>query len=34
LGIEPDVMPGGHLVALAQPEQLAARLAAYANDAT
>jgi pimeloyl-ACP methyl ester carboxylesterase len=34
LGIEPDVMPGGHLVALAQPAELAARLAAYANDAT
>ena len=38
LGITPDVMPGGHLVALAQPAELAARLAAYAaayaNEAT
>jgi pimeloyl-ACP methyl ester carboxylesterase len=38
LGITPDVIPGGHLVALAQPAELAARLAAYAaadaNEAT
>jgi pimeloyl-ACP methyl ester carboxylesterase len=32
LGITPDVIPGGHLVALAQPAELAARLAAYAAD--
>ena len=31
LGITPDVMPGGHLVALARPAELAARLAAYAD---
>jgi pimeloyl-ACP methyl ester carboxylesterase len=29
LGITPDVMPGGHLVALSQPDELAARLDAY-----
>lgn len=34
LGITPDVIPGGHLVALARPGELAARLVAYANDAT
>ncbi len=34
LGITPDVIPGGHLVALARPAELAARLAAYADDAT
>lgn len=31
LGITPHVIPGGHLVALAQPAELAARLAAYAD---
>lgn len=30
LGITPDLMPGGHLVALSQPEELADRLVAYA----
>jgi pimeloyl-ACP methyl ester carboxylesterase len=30
LGIDVDEMPGGHLVALSQPEALAARLVAYA----
>jgi pimeloyl-ACP methyl ester carboxylesterase len=30
LGITPDEMPGGHLVALSQPRELAERLAAYA----
>jgi pimeloyl-ACP methyl ester carboxylesterase len=34
LGVTPDVIPGGHLVALARPGELAARLVAYANDAT
>ena len=29
LGIEPDEMPGGHLPALARPDDLAARLLAY-----
>ena len=29
LGISPDEMPGGHLVALSQPAELAARLTAY-----
>jgi pimeloyl-ACP methyl ester carboxylesterase len=29
LGITPDEMPGGHLVALSQPEELADRLHAY-----
>jgi pimeloyl-ACP methyl ester carboxylesterase len=29
LGVEPDVLPGGHLVALAQPRALADRLVAY-----
>ncbi len=29
LGIEPDEMPGGHLPALAHPDDLAARLLAY-----
>jgi pimeloyl-ACP methyl ester carboxylesterase len=33
LGISADEMPGGHLVALSQPEELAARLVAYAADA-
>jgi pimeloyl-ACP methyl ester carboxylesterase len=33
LGITPEVIPGGHLVALARPAELAARLAAYADDA-
>lgn len=32
LGVTPDVMPGGHLVALSQPAELATRLAAYARD--
>ena len=32
LGISADEMPGGHLVALSQPEELTARLAAYAAD--
>jgi pimeloyl-ACP methyl ester carboxylesterase len=32
LGIAADAMPGGHLVALSQPEELAARLEAYAAD--
>lgn len=32
LGITPDVVPGGHLVALARPTDLAVRLAAYADD--
>lgn len=32
LGITPDVMPGGHLVALSQPAELARRLAAYAQE--
>ena len=31
LGITPDVIPGGHLIALARPAELAARLAAYAD---
>ena len=34
LGITPDVVAGGHLIALARPAELAARLAAYADDAT
>jgi hypothetical protein len=34
LGITPDVIRGGHLIALARPAELAARLTAYANDAT
>lgn len=29
LGITPDEMPGGHLLALSRPEELAARLEAY-----
>jgi pimeloyl-ACP methyl ester carboxylesterase len=29
VGVEPDVLPGGHLVALAQPEALADRLVSY-----
>jgi pimeloyl-ACP methyl ester carboxylesterase len=32
LGITPDEMPGGHLVALGRPKELAERLAAYAAD--
>ncbi len=32
LGITPDEMPGGHLVALSRPKELAERLAAYAAD--
>lgn len=32
LGISADEMPGGHLVALSQPDELAARLQAYARD--
>jgi pimeloyl-ACP methyl ester carboxylesterase len=31
LGVEADEMPGGHLVALSQPEELAARLIHYAE---
>jgi alpha-beta hydrolase superfamily lysophospholipase len=30
LGIEPEVLPGGHLLALSQPERVAARLLALA----
>ena len=33
LGIVPDEMPGGHLVALSRPAELAERLAAYAEPA-
>jgi pimeloyl-ACP methyl ester carboxylesterase len=33
LGISADEMPGGHLVALSQPEELAERLLAYATQA-
>jgi pimeloyl-ACP methyl ester carboxylesterase len=33
LGISADEMPGGHLVALSQPEELVARLLAYASEA-
>ena len=32
LGITPDEMPGGHLVALSRPRELAERLEAYAAD--
>jgi pimeloyl-ACP methyl ester carboxylesterase len=32
LGITPDEMPGGHLVALSRPRELAERLDAYAAD--
>jgi pimeloyl-ACP methyl ester carboxylesterase len=32
LGITPDEMPGGHLVALSRPRELAERLEAYADD--
>ena len=32
LGITPDEMPGGHLVALSRPEELADRLKAYVAD--
>jgi len=31
LGLSADEMPGGHLVALSQPDELAARLVAYAR---
>lgn len=33
LGISADEMPGGHLVALSQPDDLTARLVAYATEA-
>jgi pimeloyl-ACP methyl ester carboxylesterase len=33
LGISADEMPGGHLVALSQPDELTARLVAYAAEA-
>lgn len=32
LGITPDEMPGGHLVALSQPTELTRRLVAYADE--
>jgi pimeloyl-ACP methyl ester carboxylesterase len=32
LGISADEIPGGHLVALSQPEELTARLLTYANE--
>ena len=32
LGVSADEMPGGHLVALSQPEELTARLEAYATE--
>jgi pimeloyl-ACP methyl ester carboxylesterase len=32
LGITPDEMPGGHLLALSQPEELARRLEAYRSE--
>ena len=32
LGISADEMPGGHLVALSQPDELTARLETYATD--
>jgi pimeloyl-ACP methyl ester carboxylesterase len=32
LGISADEMPGGHLVALSQPDELAKRLDAYATE--
>jgi pimeloyl-ACP methyl ester carboxylesterase len=32
LGITPDIMPGGHMVALSQPAELATRLAAYSRE--
>jgi pimeloyl-ACP methyl ester carboxylesterase len=32
LGIETDVLPGGHVTALAQPEALAAQLLTYADE--
>jgi pimeloyl-ACP methyl ester carboxylesterase len=31
LGVEPDVLPGGHAIALAQPEALARQLLVYAD---
>ena len=33
LGLDVEVIPGGHLVALSQPEELAARLEAYREEA-
>lgn len=33
LGVEAEQLPGGHLVALSQPDELAARLLMYASDA-
>ena len=33
LGVEAEHLPGGHLVALSQPDELAARLLSYASDA-
>ena len=33
LGVEATLLPGGHLVALSQPDELAARLLSYASDA-
>jgi thioesterase domain-containing protein len=33
LGIPPDEIPGGHLVALSQPDELTARLEAYVTEA-
>ena len=33
LGVEAEQLPGGHLVALSQPDELAARLLSYASDA-
>jgi pimeloyl-ACP methyl ester carboxylesterase len=32
LGVTPDEMPGGHLVALSQPTELTDRLETYAAD--
>jgi hypothetical protein len=31
LGVSGDEMPGGHLVALSQPDELTVRLVAYAT---
>ena len=31
LGVEPDRLPGGHLIALSQPDELARRLESYAT---
>ena len=33
LGLEAEQLPGGHLVALSQPDELASRLLSYASDA-